>query len=162
MRSLIDAVERPLQSLEHAVDIGGVADHARSRGDPGAVEMVGDLGAHHFGLLGHLRRERAFMRARFVADHAERRLERVREIADMGARPVDDLAIGLDQLVQLLLQRPDLVRQLAFELLGVARADRGEILADAAERLQPEADLEKGRSQEPEPEHAERSDEEHG
>ena len=83
------------------------------------------------------------------------------EIADMGARPIDDLAIGLDQRVQLLLQRPDLVGQLAFELLGLARADRGEVLADGAQGLQPEADLEEGRDEQPKPEHGKRGDE-HG
>ena len=96
-------------ALQHLVDIGDVADHARSRRDPCAVEMMRDLRAHDLGLLDHLRGERSFLRARLVPDHAERRLERVREIADMGARPIDDLAIGLDQRVQLLLERSDLV-----------------------------------------------------
>ena len=63
----------------------------------------------------------------------------------MGARPIDDLAIGRDQRVQLLLQRPDLVGQLAFELFGFARADLGQVLPDGAQGLQPEADLEEGR-----------------
>ena len=101
------------------VDIGDVADHARSRRDPRPVEMMRDLRAHDLRLLDHLGGERAFLRPRFVADDTERCLKRMREIADMGARPVDDLAIGLDQSIQFLLQRPDLVRQLAFETLGL-------------------------------------------
>src|SRR5581483_483126 len=70
-------------------------------------------------------------------------------------RPVDDLAVRLDECIQLLLQRPDLVGKFAFELLRLSRPDRGEILADIAERREAEANLEIGCRQEPEAEHAE-------
>ena len=85
----------------------------------------------------------------------------MREIADMGARPVDDLAVGLDQRIELLLERPDLVGQLAIEPLRVARADRREVVADGAERREPEPHLEQRRHHEPKPEHAERRDQHH-
>ena len=85
----------------------------------------------------------------------------MREIADMGARAVDDLAIGLDQRIQFLLQRPDLLGQLAFELLGFARADLCQVLSHGAQRRESEAHLEECRHQEPEPEHGKGRDE-HG
>ena len=40
-------------------------------------------------------------RRRFVDDDRERRFERMREIADMRARALDDLAVGVDQSVRL-------------------------------------------------------------
>ena len=70
----------------------------------------------------------------------------MREIADMGARAVDDLAVGVDQRVGFAHQRRDLDREAAFEPLGAARADRGQALGDALERREAVADLE-GRGQ---------------
>ncbi len=64
---------------------------------------------------------RTFVRERIVAagcrlvDHdRERRFERMREIADMGARALDDFAVGVDQRVGLARQRRDLDREFAF------------------------------------------------
>ena len=45
----------------------------------------------------HLRRERALIGRGFVDDHAERRLQGMREIADLGARALHHIAIGADQ-----------------------------------------------------------------
>ena len=81
--------------------------------------MVGDLAAHDLGLLDHLGRERIALRLRLVADDAERGLQRVGEIADMGARALDDLAVGVDQRVGLARQRRDLDGKLAFQPFGV-------------------------------------------
>ena len=64
---------------------------------------------------------------RLVLQHGERRLQRMREIADMRARALDDLAVGIDQRVQVLHQRLDLARIVAFEMLDVAVADFSEI-----------------------------------
>ena len=99
----IDAIKGALQRLEDLVDVGDVADHARPRRNPRPIEMVRDLDAHDLGLLHDLVGQRPLMRSGLVADHAQRSLERMGEIADMGARPIDDLAVGLDQRVQLLL-----------------------------------------------------------
>ena len=60
-----------------------------------------------------------------VDHHRERRLQRVREIADMGARALDDLAIGVDQRVGLARERRDLDREGALEPFGGAGADGG-------------------------------------
>jgi hypothetical protein len=68
--------------------------------------------AHDRGLLAHLGGERIVAAAgRLVDDHRERRLERMREIADMGARALDDLAVGVDQRVGLARKRRDLDRE---------------------------------------------------
>ena len=64
------------------------------------------------------------------------------EIADVGARALDDLAVGVDQRIGLARERRDLVGEGAFEALGLAGADGGEALGDALERRQAEADLE--------------------
>ena len=118
-----------------------------ARRQPRAFEMARDLVAHDLGLLAHLVGERiGRVRGRLVHHHRDRRLERMREIADMGARALDDLAVGVDQRVGLARQRRDLDREAAFEPLGAARADRGQALGDALERREAEADLE-GRGQ---------------
>ena len=96
-------------------------------GDPRALEMPRDLVAHDVGLLAHLGGERIVAaRGRLVDHHRQRRLERMREIADVGARALDDLAVGIDQRVGLARERRDLDRERAFEPLGRAGADRGQ------------------------------------
>ena len=160
-RLLIDAVERPLQAFEHTVDIGGVADGASAGGDARPVEMVGDLDAHQLSLLDHFARERIVPFTRFVGDDAERSLERVGEIADMGARPVDDLPVRLDQGIELLLQRLDLGGELALQSLRLAGADRREVVPDRAQRREPEPDLEQRCHHEAKPKHPERRDQHH-
>ena len=79
----------------------------------------------------------------------------MREIADMGARPVDDLPIGLDQGIELLLQRPDLGGKLALQTLRLAGADRRKIVPDSAQRREPEPDLEQRCHHEAKPKHPE-------
>ena len=49
----------------------------------------------------------------------------MRQIADMGAGALDDLAIGLDQRIGLARQRRDLDREIAFQPLGAAGTDFG-------------------------------------
>ena len=106
---------------------------ATRAGEPRALEMAGDLVAHDLGLLAHLGGERVVaVRGGLVHHHRQRRLERMREIADMGARALDDLAVGVDQRVGLARERRDLDREVAFEPLGGARADGGEALRRCA------------------------------
>ena len=82
-------------------------------------------------------------RRRLVDDDGERRLQRMREIADMGARPLDDLAIGVDQRVDLARQRRDLDGKFALQALGAAGADRRQALRNPRERSQAEAHLQR-------------------
>ena len=124
--------------------LGDAADDADARGHARAIEVEIDLGGHGVGLLDDLARERRGIAARLVDQHRQRRLERVREIADVGARPLDDLLVGLEQRVELLLQRLDLGGELAVEPRRLARADRRQALLHPRQREQAEADLEQG------------------
>ena len=66
----------------------------------------------------------------------------MREIADMGARALDDLAVGVDQRIGFARQRRDLDGEVAFQPLGAAGADVGDRLRDALQRRKTEANLE--------------------
>ena len=68
----------------------------------------------------------------------------MREIADMGARALDDFAIGVEQRIGLARERRDLDREIAFQPLGLAGADGGKLLGNALERREAEPDLESG------------------
>ena len=121
-----------------------------ARRDPGPVEVMLHLIAHELGLLGDLGPERALVLARLVGDHRQRRLERVREIADLRAGAVDDVLVGEDERVELDLKRLDLGRRLAFELGRLARAYLRQALLDAAQRQEPEPHLKQRDGNEPE------------
>jgi hypothetical protein len=118
--------------------------------------MVGDLGAHQLSLLDHFARERIVPLTRLVGDDAERSLKGMCEIADMGARPIDDLPVGLDQGIELLLQRLDLSGELALQTLGLAGADRRKVVPDrdreplaSTQRSEPLAKLQKPPASQP-------------
>ncbi len=70
----------------------------------------------------------------------------MREVADLGAGPFDDLAIGVDQLIHLGCERRDVLRKLAFDVLGLAAADRGDALSKDPHRAEPVADGERRRA----------------
>ena len=82
-----------------------------------------------------------------VHHHRQRRLQRMREIADMGARALDDFLVGVDQRVGLARERRDLFGKLPGQTLGGAGADGGEAVGDALERGEAEAHLEHGGEQ---------------
>ena len=156
--AVMDLLHGAGERRHHRPHLGHGADHGDAGGEPRALEMARDLIAHDLGLLAHLVGERIVgVRGRLVHHHRERRLERMREIADMGARALDDLAVGVDQRVGLARQRRDLDREVAFEPLGRAGADRGEALRDALERRQAEPDLERRDQQQHDRQHARRS-----
>ena len=71
----------------------------------------------------------------------------MREIADMGARALDDFLVGVDQRIGLARERRDLFGELPGKMLGVAGADGGEAVGDALERGEAEAHLEHGGEQ---------------
>src|SRR4026207_2350352 len=91
--------------------------------------MIHEPSAHDLGLLHDLVGKRALMRARFIADQAQGRLERVREIADVGARPIDDLAVRSDPRVKLAPPRPALLRGVPLARLRLPGAGVGARLA---------------------------------
>ena len=65
------------------------------------------------------------------------------EIADLSARPLDDLAIGVDELVHLRRERRHVLRELAGDMLGFATADRRYPVVQRAQRPQAVADGER-------------------
>ena len=133
----------PAQRLDRGRNLGHRADDGDARGDAGALQMVRDLIAHHVGLLQNLGRERIGpARGGFVDDDRQRRLDGVGEIADMGARALDDFPVGVDQRVGLARQRRDLDGKFTLQPLGAAGADVGDRFRDAFQRRQAEADLE--------------------
>ena len=60
----------------------------------------------------------------------------------MRARALDDVLVGLEERVELLLQRLDLVRQVDVEAGRLAGADGGQALLHLGQRQEAEADLE--------------------
>ena len=139
----MDLLHGPAQRLDRGRDLGDRADDGEPRGDAGALQMMRDLVAHHVGLLQNLGRERiGAVRGGLVDDDGQRRLDGVREIADMGARALDDFAVGVDQRVGLARQRRDLDGKFALQPLGAAGADIGDRFRNALQRREAEADLE--------------------
>ena len=65
----------------------------------------------------------------------------------MGPRPLDDLAIGVDQGVGLARQRRDFDGKLTLEPFGAAGADIGDRVRNSFQRREAEADLEDRRQQ---------------
>ena len=142
--------------LHHRHDVGDGADHGDAGGEPRALEMPRHLIAHDVGLLADLGGERVVRPRRgLVHHHRQRRLQRVREIADVGARALDDLAVGIDQRVGLARQRGDLDRERAFELLGTPERIAASAARDAVERRKPEPHLEQRGEQEHDRKHHE-------
>ena len=118
--------------------------------------MTRHLVAHDVGLLLDLGGERVVAaRRRLVHHHRQRRLQRMREIADVGARAFDDLAVGIDQRVGFARERRDLHWKRAFELFGAAGADRRQPPGNAVERSQAETHLEHGGEQQHRRQHRE-------
>ena len=71
----------------------------------------------------------------------------MREIADMGARALDNFLVGVDQRIGLARKRRDLFGKLPGQPLGGAGADGGETVGDALERRETKPHLEHGGEQ---------------
>ena len=121
-RVRIDFFECADQGLGGRGHLGDAAKRSRPDRDPGAIKVIGHLIAHDRRLLLNLRRERALIRRGFVDDHAERRFQRMREIANLGARALHHIAIGADQQIEFARKRRQILRKIAFDFLGFARA----------------------------------------
>jgi len=74
--------------------------------------------------------------ARFVDEDGDRCLQRMRQIADLHARPFDHTVIGVDQFVDLAGQRRNFARKHAIKLTCLAGADPAQRLAGMIERPQ--------------------------
>src|SRR4051794_34331551 len=79
----------------------------------------------------------------------------MRQIADMRASALNDLAVSVDQRVGLARQRLDLNWKPSGELLSLAGTDRGKAPRDAVERRQTKPHLEQRGEQEDRRQHQE-------
>ena len=132
---------------------------ARAAADgAGAGEMMVDLAAHRRRLAADRVDEIGAVRGGGVGDDGERRLQRVGEIAGMAARLLGLDLVMREQGVQLLGQRLDLARQPLLDPRLLARADRGDRAAHAAQRPQTVDRLQRGEHDQAEAENAERAD----
>ena len=93
------------------------------------------------------------MDARLVGEHAERRFQRMREIAHLGARPIDDLGVGLEQQVELGRHRLDLHRIAPGKPLLRPAPDCRELVLESPERPQAIAHLHQDGSEEAQAQH---------
>ncbi len=94
----------------------------------------------------------------FVGEHTKGGFQRVRKVADLSPRPVDDGCVGLDQQVELARYRLDLFGVATRELFGPALADRIQLGAQGAHRPQAVANLGDDGRQKPQPQNAQHQD----
>ena len=107
--------------------------------------MPRDLVAHDVGLFKDLLRQRVAAPCRRLIDNdGQWRLERMCEIADMGARALDDLAVGLDQSVGLTRERGDLDRKFALQTLRPTGPDGGQARGNSLQWREAKAHLQNG------------------
>src|SRR5690606_1381795 len=83
---------------------------------------------------------RAFL-ARLIDHDGKRRLQRMGKVADLRARTLGGVLIGLYQRVQLRAQRLDLGRQVTLQAPRAPGTNIGEALLDGAQRLEAVAHL---------------------
>ena len=85
--------------------------------------MMVHLLLHNTDLLGDLAREGRILGSRVVGQHRYRGFQSVRQVADVGARPFDDLLIVLKKRVDFVNQRVDFRRKRSGQPIGPAAAD---------------------------------------
>ena len=102
--------------------------------------MMVDLATHQGDLAADQLREQALAAASLVRQHAERCLKAVGEIADMGARALDQRFIVLEQRVELG-AGGSISRESRPRGVRSRRADGAERAAQAAQGLEAEANL---------------------
>ena len=104
--------------------------------------MVVDVVAHGLGLAGDHVGERARLAPGLGQHHRQRRLQRMGEVADVGALALDDLLVVRHQRVEFVGQGLQLDRIAAHQPLGPALAHVGHLAAQGEQRLQAHPDLE--------------------
>ena len=103
--------------------------------------MTRHLVAHDLGLLGNLARKFCFVALRFVGEHAQRRFQRMGQVANLRAGPVNDFRIGMNEQVQLIGHRLQFAGEFTLQALGLAAANGTQGLLHALHGLQCHAHL---------------------
>ncbi len=150
--------DRALDRLDRGPDIGAAVRRSAPPDRAGARQMMVHLTPHRPRFAHHGFGEFARLRARGIHDDGQRRFERMRQIARMAPRFLRLAVVVLDERVQLLDQRRDLVGHVALDSCGIARAQLGDRIAQLAKRQQPVPGLERRHQQQPEPEQQEAVD----
>ena len=130
----IEPPHRALDRFQAGPDLGATVRRATPADRAGAGKMVVDLTAHRARLANDGIGQIVGTRGRGVHDDGQRRLERMREIAGMAPGLLGLLLIMLDEGVQLLDHRRDLVGHGVRHAVRLARAHRRDLLA---QRLEP-------------------------
>ena len=68
----------------------------------------------------------------------------MRQIADLGARAFNDLAVGVDQLIDLGRQRRDVLRKFACDMFRFAAADPSHAFPEDSQRAQAKSNRKRG------------------
>ena len=84
----------------------------------GPAQVMVDLLAHHIGLAGDERRQRAGLLRGLGQHHRQRGLQGVGEVADMGPGTLDHFPVVHDQRVDLAYQGRELPRIFAIEIVA--------------------------------------------
>ena len=135
---VVDLVKSARQRFDDRLQLRRGAGGRRARRRASAVEVEADLAGHHARLLVHFFGKRRTAGFRLVDQHAERRFQRMREVADLGAGAFDDFTVGVEQQVDLGGERRDVLGKLAHDPYRFAAADRRQPLAQRAQRPQSE------------------------
>ena len=93
---------------------------------PRPREMPLDLPGHEVGLLAQHGAVRCRDRARLAADHGQRVLERVREVAGLSPGALEERCVVIEQRVELMDERLHLARKALGQARGRARANVSE------------------------------------
>src|SRR5579862_1497635 len=137
----VDARKHARKIIDHRLHIGSIAKNIQGARRPRAAEVVINLASHHRDLPQHGIGQRTGMRGRLAREHAERRLEEMREVGDVRARATDYLRAVFDEAVEFGSGRRDLRRETAFEPPRLTLANSRECTAHTVEGLQSDSNL---------------------
>jgi len=154
----MDLGHQPQQAVERRTQRRALAGNAGRGGGARARQVVVDLGAGEADLLGDEAGERAalppsrrlsrlppFRLRGGIGEHAERRLQRVREVAGLGTGALDDLGVAHEHGVEFIDQGLDLGREGAFDRPPAAFVHRGQPAVQARQRTQADPHLDQRR-----------------
>ncbi len=120
-----------------------------ARGGAGAAQVVVDLILHHPGLFAHHVGQNARRRPRLGQHDGQRRLQRMGQIADVGALALDRLLVVRQQAVDLFGQGLDFQRITALDPVRAPLAHIGNLVAQIEQGAQAHPHLNEHRRDQP-------------
>ena len=137
----MQALHGAQQGLHRPLHRRAQAGGADGGGRAGAGQVVVHLALRRGHLLLHQARQRRVVLGGGIAQDAQRRVHRMRQVAGLGAGALHDVGIRPQHMVELVDQRLQLVGELAVQLGGLAGAHRGQALAQQVQRLKGQLQL---------------------